>query len=124
MYLVDTCGWIEWLTDGKLSGSFARYLQHLDKLIVPSIIQFELYKWAAREQGEETALEVIGLTEQAHVVALDTKLALSAADVARQHGLVMADAIIYVTSQVSKAQLITCDSHFQQLADVKYIAKK
>jgi len=66
-YLVDTCGWIEWLTDGILADSFAPYLRQPEELLVPTILQYELYRWVCRERDEETALEIIGLTEQGRV---------------------------------------------------------
>jgi predicted nucleic acid-binding protein len=75
-YLVDTYGWIEWLTDGKLASSFEPYLKHLSELMVPTLIQYELYKWISREKDTTLALEVIGITENCEIVPLDTALAL------------------------------------------------
>jgi len=66
--LVDTCGWIEWLTDGVLADKFADYLIELDSLIVPTSIQYELHKWICREQNEVLAMEIIALTQQAQVI--------------------------------------------------------
>jgi len=42
--LVDTCGWIEWLTDGGLADRYQPYLQPLETVLVPTSVQFELYK--------------------------------------------------------------------------------
>jgi hypothetical protein len=50
--VVDTCGWIEWLTDGLLANEFAPYLTKLNEVIVPTSIQYELHKWICREQNE------------------------------------------------------------------------
>lgn len=121
--LVDTCGWIEWFTNGTLIQSFEPYLNKLNELIMPSLIQFELYKWISREKDLNTALEVIGITENCIVVPLDTDLALYAADVSKQYNLAMADAIIYATSKKHDALLITADKHFRTLPDVKYFEK-
>ncbi|WP_020397208.1 type II toxin-antitoxin system VapC family toxin [Thiolinea disciformis] len=118
--LVDTCGWIEWLTDGVLVQTFEPWLSQLDQVYMPTVIQFELYKWTKRERDEATALEVIALTEQCQVVALDTAISLLAADLALQHGLSFADAIIYATAQQKNAQLITSDDHFEGLPQVVY----
>ena len=87
MVLVDTCGWIEWLTDGPLAQAFASFLAHTDALLVPTLVQYELAKWVTRERDETLAMEIIGLTQQAHVVLLDTSLALSAAAAALEHHL-------------------------------------
>jgi hypothetical protein len=48
--LVDTCDWIEWLTDGLLADVFEPYLNDPAELIIPTTLQFELYKWAKREK--------------------------------------------------------------------------
>ena len=123
MHVVDTCGWIEWLINGKLAENFAPYLSDTDHLVVPTLVQFELYKWTVRERDEATALSVIGMTEACRVQVLDTRIALLAAELAAQHGLAMADAIIYATSRASGGMLYTSDAHFSGLPNVCYWAK-
>lgn len=113
--VVDTCGWIEWLTDGVLADRFAPYLVDLDHLIVPTSIQYELYKWICREKNEVVALQVIALTES---------LALLASEMSQQYKLSFADAIIYATAQQYKAELVTADDHFESLFGVRYFSKK
>lgn len=121
--VIDTCGWIEWLTNGTLAESFHPYFKHLNDLIVPTLIQYELYKWICREKDTTTALEIIGITEQAAIAPFDTNLALYAADISKECQLAMADAIIYATCLKSKATLITADKHFQSLPHVIYFKK-
>lgn len=122
-FLVDTCGWIEWISDEKLAPDFAPYLRQPKKLIVPTIIQFELYKWICHKKDETLALNIIGVTEQGNVIPLDSSLALLAAELAKQYQLSMADAIVYATAQQHQVQLITCDKHFKTLPNVKYYSK-
>lgn len=124
MILVDTCAWIEWLVDGALAEQFEAPLRGTDQLLVPTAVQFELYKWVRRERGEAVALEVVALTEQGQVVPLSSAIALLAGDVALEHRLSFADAIIYATARHCQAQLLTCDDHFQALEDVLYIPKR
>lgn len=121
--LIDTCGWIEWLVDGPLADRFAPYLHNPEEVVVPTVIQFELYKWVKRERDEATALEMVALTEQCRVMPLDTAIALLAADVALAHGLSFADALIYATTQKCDAKLVTADSHFQELPKVEFHPK-
>ena len=121
--LVDTCGWIEWLTDGELADCFAPYLSTPADLVVPTVIQFEIYKWVKRERDEVTALEVIALTEQCQVVPLDTSTALLAADLSLAHHLSFADALIYATAQQHQATLATADDHFAALPQVTFYRK-
>ena len=123
MILVDTCGWIEWLTDGSLADRYAPCFEDVAQSIVPTSVQFELYKWVARKEGEQHALESVALTEQALVVPLSTPIALLAADLSIAHQLSFADAIIYATARFHHAELITSDSHFEGLQGVTFFKK-
>ena len=120
MILVDTCGWIEWLTDGALADQYEPCFEETTQSIVPTSVQFELYKWVARKEGEQRALEAVALTEQALVVSLSTPIALLAADLSLAHQLSFADAIIYATAQFHRAELMTSDSHFEGLQGVTF----
>ncbi|MCI5141026.1 MAG: type II toxin-antitoxin system VapC family toxin [Candidatus Electrothrix sp. ATG1] len=124
MILIDTCGWIEWLTDGILCADFEEYFIEIGTVIVPTSIQFELYKWVARKQNVQTALEAVALTEQAEVVQLSTAIALQAADFSAEYSLSFADSIIYATARFHNAQLITSDNHFQDLPGVTFFRKQ
>ena len=124
MHVVDTCGWIEWLIDGALAESYAPYLAESDNLLVPALVQFELYKWCLREKDEAATLDVIGLTEACLVRALDTRIALSAADLSARHKLAMADAIVYATALAVGRKLLTSDAHFKSLPEVVFWQKK
>jgi len=122
--LIDTCGWIEWLTAGSLAKKYEPFLSEIETVLVPTSVQFELYKWVKRKHNMQKALEVIALTEQATVMPLTTGIALSAADFATQYKLSFADAIIYATAQFHDAELITSDDHFENLPDVTFFRKK
>ena len=122
MVLVDTCGWIEWMTDSALAEAYAPHLDS-ENLLVPTLVQHELYKWLCRETDTATALAAIAATQQAKVLPLDTSLALLSADIAREHKLAMADAIIYATARQHAAMLVTSDSHFESLPYVLFYPK-
>ena len=121
--LVDTCGWIEWLTDGPLADHFGPSLTNSEELIIPTCLQFELYKWVKRELNETRAIEVIALTEQGQVRPLTTALSLYAADLSLQYKLSFADALIYATARQEDAELVTADAHFKGLPGVVLFAK-
>jgi predicted nucleic acid-binding protein len=55
------------------------------------------------------------------VVPLDESLALAAADVSLEHGLAMADAIIYPTAARHRAEIITVDADLGGLPGVTRI---
>jgi len=121
--LVDTCGWIEWLTNGVLSDKYAPYFEAVEALITPTSVQFELYKWISRNSGTEAALQSIALTEQSTIVPLSTSISLLAVDLSIEHRLSFADAIIYATARFHQSALITSDNHFEALPGVTYFEK-
>lgn len=98
MKVVDSSGWFEFLTDGSLARPYARFLRDLDQVLTPSIVLFEVYKWIKRERTEEEALIAVAQIEKTHVVPLTSTVALTAADLGLEHGLAMADSIVYSTS--------------------------
>nr|VFJ54384.1 MAG: Predicted nucleic acid-binding protein, contains PIN domain [Candidatus Kentron sp. FW] len=124
MVLIDTCGWIEWFTAGAQADLYEPYFQTIEAVIVPTSVQFELYKWVRREATEARALESIALTGQGNVVPLNTNIALLAADLALEHRLSFADAIIYATAHHHRAVLVTSDEHFEGLSGVEYYPKR
>lgn len=124
MILIDTCGWIEWLTEGALADSFASYMQDPAELLVPTTVQYELYKWVKRESDENTALDTIALADDSLVIPLSTDIALVAADLSLSHKLAFADAVIYASARKYNVELVTSDDHFEGLAGVTYFPKK
>ena len=124
MILVDTCGWIEWLTEGALADSFASYMKDPAELLVPTTVQYELYKWVKRESDEITALDTIALADDGLVVPLSTDIALVAADLTLLHKLAFADAVIYASARKYNVELVTSDDHFEGLPGVTYFPKK
>jgi len=121
--LVDTCGWIEWLTDGPLANRFAPYMTTSSELLVPTTVQFELYKWVMREADENAALDTIALADESTIVPLTTDIALLAADFALSHRLSFADAVIYASARKFDVELVTSDFHFAGLDGVVYYSK-
>lgn len=123
MRVVDTSAWIEWLSGGPLSKALAKEFPEKAQCVVPTIVQLELSKWLLREAGEERADQVIAYTQKCIVAPLDTRIALAAADLHRQHKLATADAVVYATAQEHGADLLTCDAHFERLPGVVYFKK-
>jgi len=123
MILVDTCGWIEWLTEGALADSFAPYMKDPSDLLVPTTVQYELYKWVKRESDETTALDTIALADDSLIVPLNTEIALMAADLTLSYKLAVADAVIYASARKHKVELVTSDDHFEGLPGVTYFGK-
>jgi len=123
MILVDTCGWIEWLTEGVLADSFAPYMKDPSDFLVPTTVQYELYKWVKRESNETIAHDTIALADNSLIVPLTTEIALMAADLTLSNKLAFADAVIYASARKHKVELVTSDDHFEGLPGVTYFKK-
>lgn len=124
MVLVDTSAWIEWLVGSETGKAVGAALPAQEDWLTPTMVQLELAKWLAREQGEDQADRVIAFSQLCRVAPLDTATALSAADICARHGLATADAIIYATAKAHGAELLTCDAHFEGLDGVRYLPKR
>lgn len=123
MIIVDSCGWLEWFTGGKLADRYKRYLADPKNMMMPAIVLYEVYKILKREAGEEKALLAVGYMKNSPVITADEVLALAAADIALQEKLAMADAIVLATARLNHCKLITSDADLKNQACVKFIAK-
>ncbi len=123
MRLVDTSAWVEWLIASPTGKAVASAIPARQDWLVPTIVQLELAKWLAREVGEDKADQVVAFTQMCHVVPLDTKIALAAAELCRLHKLATADAIVYATALEHGAELLTCNAHFDGLPGVVFVGK-
>jgi len=123
MIIVDSCGWLEWFSDGVLARKYQKYLENKNELLVPTIVLYEVYKILKREVGEEKALLAFGHMKISEVIHFDENLALRAADISLLHNLAMADAIVYATSLENNCRLITSDGDLKSLPQVTFISK-
>jgi len=123
MVIVDSYGWLEWFTDGRLADAYQKYLADQDNLLMPAIVLYEVYKVLKREIGEEKALLAAGYMKNSPVIPLDENLALAAADLALQESLAMADAIIVAAARSLNCKIISSDSDLKNQPNVVYIPK-
>jgi len=123
MRLVDTSAWVEWLVASATGTAVAAAIPARQEWLVPTIVQLELAKWLCRETGDDKADEVIAFTQTCHVIPLDSRIALAAAEICGRLKLATADAIVYATALAHEADLLTCDAHFEGLDGVTFIGK-
>jgi len=126
--LVDSCGWLEFLSDGPNASDYEKVLTDAagpKKLLLPSICLQEVFKLTLREQGPARADSVAAFMQsQAQVIPHNASLALEAAHFGHQHKLALADSIVYATARVHGAVLWTQDSAFEGLPGVHFVKKK
>ena len=123
MKLVDSSGWVEFLTGGSLADEYARHLGDPSQVLTPTVVLYEVYKWVRRERGEAEALLVAAQLSKTQIAPLTPTIALTAADVSLHKGLAMADAIVYATAASSQARLITSDRDFAELDGVTFLER-
>jgi predicted nucleic acid-binding protein len=122
MKLIDSCGWLEFFTDGPLSERYGKEITaDLGEILVPTIVLYEVFKFLLRTSAEETAIRCTAHMTQCQVVDLDSVLAFESAEVSTRNSLAMADAIVYATSRKYGAQLITSDADLKGMEGVEYV---
>lgn len=121
MIVVDSSGWIAFLTDGPLAREYARRLRDAKNVVTPSIIVYEVYKHTKRHRSDEEAALAAAAIQKTTVIPLDDDLALEAADVALQHRLPMANAIVLATARRFGATLYTSDGDFEGIEGVAIV---
>ena len=98
MNVVDSSAWLSYFAGDKNSGQFAKPIEAVDKLLVPSITLTEVFKSILRQRNEEAAFEAIAHMEQGTVIPLDGELAINAASFGIDLKFPLADTFIYATA--------------------------
>ena len=121
MIVVDSSGWLQFLTDGPLANYYAKRLEQQASIVTPAIVVYEVYKHSKRLRGYDGALDALTAMRNTRIVPLDEELALTAADVSIELKLAMADSIILATAREFGAELVTSDDDFKEVPGVTYI---
>ena len=124
MNLVDSSAWLEYFGAGPQAGQFARVIEDVESLLIPTIVVVEVCRRVMQQRGEDEALQAAALLHQGQVVDLDGGLALSAAQLGVALKLPLADSIILATAKQFGATIWTMDGDFEGLPSVRYIAKR
>lgn len=122
MHIVDSCGWLEWFSDGRMAEAYGKHLEAGEEILVPAVVLYEVYKILKREVGEEKALLAAGHMKTSTIVPMEDVLALQAADVALRHNLAVADAIVYATALKYECPLYTSDADLKGLPRVSFLS--
>jgi len=124
MNIVDSCGWIEYFKSGPGADFFAPAIEDTENLLVPTICQFEVYKFTLRNAGVDLANIHVANMRQGRIVELDERIAIEAAVISHDLGLPMADSLILATTRAHHAVLWTQDVDFKSIPGVKYRSSK
>jgi predicted nucleic acid-binding protein len=122
--LVDSSGWLEFLANAPGADFFAPAIEEVDRLLVPQICILEVVRLIHRQRGEEAAIRILTQMKQGRVVVLTDSIILSAARLAQEHRLPLADSVILATARAYGAVVWTQDADFEGLDGVKYTPKR
>ena len=123
MNVVDSSGWLEYFADAPNAGFFARVLENVEELLVPTISIYEVFKRVLQQRGDHEALEAVALMMQGQVIDLNSSVAIGAAKISDELKIPMADSIMLATARSHKATFWTQDADFAEVPDVEYVAK-
>ncbi len=124
MNVVDSSGWLEFFSNGPNAGIFAKPIERLGELLVPSITLVEVFKRILQQRAEPDALQAVAHMIQGRVAGLNTSVALKAARLGHDLKLPLADSIILATARLYEATLWTQDEDFKGLPDVRFIPRR
>ncbi len=118
LVLVDSSGWLEYITGDEKADAFGEVLQRDVQILVPTIVLYEVLKILLLRAGKSEADVFLSEALRRKVVDLTETIALAAASMSIDYKLPMADAIIYATAKAHRAELVTSDAHFTGLPGV------
>ncbi len=124
-YVIDTFAWVEYLVGSRRGSAAKKYIES-GSAATPTIAMMELTKWFLREMeaGRRTmedmsrAFEYVRTTTL--IVDLDQDMARKAGETdflmkKKVKDWPMADSIVYTTSTVAGARVVTGDPHFRSV---------
>jgi len=118
LYLVDSSGWLEYLTEDTKAAAFGNYLESESSVLVPTVVIYEVYKHLAKQRGRTVADRFVSQALHYKVVPLDDTIAFAAANASIERRLGTVDSIIYATARAWQAQLVTANTRFRGLPGV------
>jgi predicted nucleic acid-binding protein len=117
--VVDSSGWIEYLSGGPNAAFFREPIENEGALLVPTLSLFEVYRHLVRHVGRDEALNIVAAMRQARIVDLDDRLALDAAELSVTTSLALADSMMLATARAHGAVFWTQDADFKGLEGVR-----
>jgi len=121
LLVIDSSGWLEYITADTKVDLVAPFFKDSSKILVPALVLFEVRRVLLLRNTKALADNFVSDVLLLKIIAIDEKIALSAAAVSTQYRLSLADALIYQCAIEYRATLITSDIHFQNLPGVHLI---
>ena len=120
MNVIDSSAWLEYFGDGPNAGEFAHPIAESERLIVPAVTLFEVFKRIRLQRDLDAALYAVAQMQRGRVIDLDAHLAVAAAELSAESGLPMAGSVVLATARREEAVLWTQDRDFEGMEGVEY----
>lgn len=124
MIVIDSSAWVDYITRGPLWAEVRDFVQGDEPVVVPAVVLYEVFRALRRLVGDRTAATATLQLLRREVVDVDARVAVAAANLASEHKLHMADAMIYAAARSVDATLVTLDAHFDGLPKVVYLQRQ
>ncbi|MBN1115547.1 MAG: type II toxin-antitoxin system VapC family toxin [Oligoflexia bacterium] len=119
--VIDSSVWIEILSKGVLHNKCVTEIENAEKIIVPALVVFEVYKKICMATSDDIALSTVTMLSQYYIEDLTRDIALIAGDISIEHKLAAADSIVLAHARHNNATLITLDNDFSGIPSAKII---
>ncbi len=115
--LVDSSIWIDYL----VNGNFKDIVEKEEKLLLTTISLIEIKKKLSKLNipNKEINNKINYIKKQSIIIDLDEKIAEKASELVIEKNLPIADSIVYASSLIHNAILLTLDNDFRGLDKVK-----
>ncbi|PJC18022.1 MAG: VapC toxin family PIN domain ribonuclease [Comamonadaceae bacterium CG_4_9_14_0_8_um_filter_60_18] len=123
MNMVDSSGWIEYLLDTDRADLFAAPIEQRATLLVPVIALFKVHKVLSRKVPPDAVTQCLNVMRLGRVLEITDRRAVAAAEIAAQHRLAMAEAMMYSLALELGATFWTQNVDYQGLPSVTYFVK-
>ena len=123
MFCVDSSGWVEFFLGSTSGRTFKPIIEQTAELVVPAISIFEVHRFLIRTSTSQVREKAIDLMCRSTVIDLTAPRAIAASNIAQQHKLAMADAVMYSIAREFNATFWTQDVDYEHLPGVNYHAK-
>jgi predicted nucleic acid-binding protein len=126
-YVIDSYAWIEYFSGSRLGEQIKSLIESSEEKITPTICLAEVYAKTLKVESQELAeKQKTFIKEKSAIVFLDEQIAVESAKINVRmkkeiDGWGLADSIVYATSTVKKAEVVTGDAHFKKLKNVLFI---
>ena len=117
--LIDSSIWIDYL----INGNHKELIEKEEKLLLATISLIEIYKKLAKLKIPKRQIQnkLDYIKKHSIIINLDEKIAKKASELVIDKKLPIVDSIIYATTLINNAILLTLDNDFRGLDNVKIL---